>query len=196
MAQFHEELGLLLLQRMQTAGLRQNGKNRMTPPPLPDGWGYSLSQTHEHRCEHEQLIELPLILVMDVQVEELPEHADSDSLYWETKERFAPYWLVGTRVIHDHVPYPRDPSRAVTPIEAACILAQNMRLGSVKSHLDFPGWGHKSLQAYVCPQRGRIVLGSPNGSSYNHHAGMCRYSIHGDTSKMVCVNPARPASSS
>ena len=196
MPPLHEELGFLLVHRMQSVGLRQNSGSRVVPPPLPEGWGYTLSQSHDHRCEHEQLIELPLVLVMDVQVEELPQHEDSDSLFWEAQERFKPYWLVDTRVIHDHVPYPREPYRCVTPIEAACILAQHMRLGSVKSHLDFPGWGHKSLQAYKCPQRGRIVLGSPNGSSYNHHAGMCRYSIHGDTSKLVCVNPSRPPSTS
>lgn len=129
MATPHKEIATLLCARVRESGLRILCGGE--PPALPEGWGYNLSANgHVHACDQHRLVELPLILVMDVQVEEPPLEEGGDTLLWQAVERFAPYWLVGARVIHDWVPYPPEPFRAVNPIEAACIFAQHPYLGS------------------------------------------------------------------
>ena len=188
---YHLELAKALLLRMRNQGVNLPAIQNRFVPPLPDGWEYHPSDNgHAHTCDGEGLVELPLILVADIEVPcydgylQLPH-----GIRYRAEHRFDPYWLVGVRVIHDFVPYPPEPFRAVNPIEAACIFAQHPRLGSVKSHIGFGSWGHRSVQAYRCPERKTIVIGDPRGSAYNHHAAFARYLITSGSPTIATYNP-------
>lgn len=109
----------------------------------------------------------------------------------------------GVRVIHDWVPYPEPPFRAVTPIEAACIFAQYSYLGSVKAHLNWPSWGHSSIQVYQRPTMRQVVFSPFHHGGYNHHAAFCRYTVgfEGASTRSVTISvppppPAPPPPSS
>lgn len=198
------EAATLLILRMTRNGLDMPPPKCL--PPLPEGHRITLSDTcQSHTCEGEQLIELEPILVVDTWViEPYPEFAcwdeENDPLWpriWTSAEHFSPYWLMGVRVIHDFVPYPPEPFRPVTVLEAACILAQHPRLGSVKAHLDWPGWGHESVQVYRSPKTGTIIASRYGSPTYNHHTAFARYAIHLDAGTMQnCVlrEPEKPAS--
>src|SRR3989344_2297798 len=112
MNQSHEEIAQILAQRVEESGLEiiQQG----SPPSLPDGWGFHITQNGQvHVCEQNRFVELPLILVMDVRIEEPPFTGMDPTIYWQAEKRFKSYWLVGAYLIHDWVPYPREPYRAV-----------------------------------------------------------------------------------
>lgn len=192
----HTEIANVLRRRMENAGLRIRTLGPV--PALPEGWTFTVPATDglHHSCEQHRLVELPLVLICDVRIEEPPhEEVTPESFFWESPIRFSPYWLVGTRVIHDWVPYPPEPFRAVTPIEAACIFSQHPYLGSVKAHLDWPGWGHPSIQVYRCPKRCKAIISRFGLVSYNHHAAFCRYAISFDGAPvgLYKVEPPKPS---
>lgn len=192
MSKFHQELATVLSQRMRSMGV-ELPRETLRPPALPDGWGFNLSQNgHPHRCESEPLVELPLVLVADISVPCYDNDSPGGPITIRAKERFAPYWLVGARLIHDWVPYPEEPYRPVSPIEAACIFLQHPHLGSVKGHLG-NHWGHGSIQAYWCPDYQRVVMSKYGLVSYNHHATFARYSIRFDCPETASYAPPAPA---
>jgi hypothetical protein len=148
-------------------------------PDLPENWGFQISSNgHAHVCEQEQWVDLPLILVCPVRLLEpaIPDYG-SPECTWMPRETFTPYWLVGARLIHDWAPYPPEPHRSANAVEAACILAQEPRFGSIQIHPERGSWGHRRFQVYKCPERNRFVVSGTDCGGYNKHVVLVRYSI-------------------
>ncbi len=176
---FHNELAELLYAKM--VAKRMNFIGAFSPrdiPPLPNGWTHTLGNSdHPHDCQSEPIFHLPLVLVMDVRVPYYKENPGADDQLSYTTNRFRPYWLVGGQVVHDFTGAPPTPSRAMTPIEAACAFAQNPRCGSMQIHIDKHRWGHPRMQTYWCPETERVVFRGNQLRSHDFHLALCQYII-------------------
>ena len=166
-----QELGRILIERMRKAGVVVREELCLQIPNLPAEILVSVGTCAPHVCEHERSIEIPAALVVDAQVPVV----DSDGRIMGVVRRekpAAPYWLLGVNLGHDFVPYPREPWRLANQLEAALVLAQFPRCGSVQMH-DGQYWGHSQLQAFLW-NRERVVLAGWGIPSYNHHTARVR----------------------
>lgn len=175
------ELGKTLLGRMKEANLDLLCPHvaRYSFPAIPSGLQAPMaccdSQPY-HRCEEHRRVNIPLVLVVNIRLQELIYDADgSGNSHLETLEAdapFDPYWLFDVNVIHDWVPYPPRLHRSLNVFEAACLLAQHPCFGSVQSHDEPRVWGHGRIQVYSYPDQNRIVADRLSISGHCHHLAL------------------------
>lgn len=160
------ELGKILLRRIKEAhlDLARSHVTKYNFPAIPDGLDFPVTCSDaqpRHRCDDHRLVNIPLVLVVQIRLQELVYCPDgSGDRYLETLEPLAPfdpYWLFNVNVIHDWVPYPDQLHRSLNVFEAACLLAQRPDLGSVQSHDEPRVWGHGRVQVYSDASQSRII---------------------------------------
>jgi hypothetical protein len=180
------EYAALMRQRIEQSGLRIITDGPVPPLPAHLIPPIVVQNNGHHECHDGWYMDLPPILVMDVDVSVHPDETNIQEIArWRSDVRHDPYWLVGARIIDDWGPYPM-PCDAASPIEAACVFAEAAQhLGSTMAHIDFHRWGHPRVQFYNL-KRGnltRIVASSFLEPKYNHHAVFGKHRITGTVPK-------------